>query len=98
MTGDDPVTNRFTLPPLARAFLTIAGILALVDTFNVFTAIHDAAEHGQRLSAWRNDLAQFASDGRPQLRRNFADVPVYGNCLTSDIGSMIELSPPTNAR
>ncbi|HXS49042.1 MAG TPA: LytTR family DNA-binding domain-containing protein [Sphingomicrobium sp.] len=52
MTGDDPVTNRFTLPPLARAFLTIAGILALVDTFNVFTAIHDAAEHGQRLSAW----------------------------------------------
>jgi hypothetical protein len=35
---------------------------------------------------------------RPQLRRNFADVPVYSNCLTSDIGPMIELSPRTNAR
>ena len=35
---------------------------------------------------------------RPQLRRNFADVPVYGNCLTSDIASMIDLSPPTNGR
>ncbi|HKX92784.1 MAG TPA: hypothetical protein VJM15_10225 [Sphingomicrobium sp.] len=35
---------------------------------------------------------------RPQLRRNFADVPIYGNCLTSDIGPMIDLSPPTGAR
>jgi hypothetical protein len=52
MSGEDRMTNRFTLPPLARAFLTIAGFLVLVDTFNVFTAIHDAAEHGQRLSAW----------------------------------------------
>jgi hypothetical protein len=52
MSGNDRVTNRFTRSPLARAFLTIAAFVALVDTFNVFTAIHDAAEHGQRLSAW----------------------------------------------
>jgi hypothetical protein len=52
MSGDDRVTIRFIPSPLVRAFLTIAGFLVLVDTFNVFTAIHDAAEHGQRLSAW----------------------------------------------
>ena len=52
MSGDDRVTIRLTPSPLVRAFLTIAGFLVLVDTFNVFTAIHDAAEHGQRLAAW----------------------------------------------
>jgi hypothetical protein len=35
---------------------------------------------------------------RPQLQRNLADVPVYGNCLTSHIGQMVDLSPPPNAR
>jgi hypothetical protein len=35
---------------------------------------------------------------RPQLQRNLADVPVYGNCLTSHIGQMLEPSPPPNAR
>jgi hypothetical protein len=52
MSGDDRVTTRFTLPPLARAFLTIAALVVLVDTLNVFTAIHDSAEHGQHLPAW----------------------------------------------
>lgn len=52
MSGDGRVTNFLRLSPVARAVLTIAGFVALVDTFNVFTAIHDAAEHGQRLSAW----------------------------------------------
>ncbi|HEX5258281.1 MAG TPA: LytTR family DNA-binding domain-containing protein [Sphingomicrobium sp.] len=52
MSGDDRVTTRFNPSPLVRAFLTIATFVALVDTFNVFTAIHDAAEHGQHLPAW----------------------------------------------
>lgn len=52
MSGDDRVTTRFNPSPLVRAFLTIAAFVALVDTFNVFTAIHDAGEHGQRLPAW----------------------------------------------
>jgi hypothetical protein len=51
-SSDDRVTNRFAPSALARALLTIAALLVLVDTFNVFTAIHDAAEHGQRLPAW----------------------------------------------
>jgi hypothetical protein len=34
---------------------------------------------------------------RPQLERNFADVPIYRNCLTQDVRSMISLSPPTSS-
>jgi hypothetical protein len=35
---------------------------------------------------------------RPQLQRNFADVPVYRGCATLNVKSMIDLSPPTELR
>jgi hypothetical protein len=52
MTGDTAVTNRMRVRGVAGAVLVIAAFGALVDTFNVFTALHDAAEHGQRLRLW----------------------------------------------
>ena len=52
MSGDDRVTDGLRLSPLARAYLTIGALIALVDTFNVFTAKHDAAEYGRRLATW----------------------------------------------
>ncbi|WP_155263747.1 hypothetical protein [Sphingomonas segetis] len=33
---------------------------------------------------------------RAQLQHNFADVPVYGGCLTPDIKRLIDLTPPTS--
>lgn len=30
---------------------------------------------------------------KPQVQRNFADVPTYQNCLTRDVGSMLTLAP-----
>lgn len=35
---------------------------------------------------------------RPQLRYNFADVPVYDGCLTREIKPLIDLTPPTYPR
>ncbi|HEX5237905.1 MAG TPA: LytTR family DNA-binding domain-containing protein [Sphingomicrobium sp.] len=61
MSGDDRVTNRIHLSPLARAFLTIAAFSAIIDTFNIFTAIHDAAEHGKRLAAWEPAVWEYTS-------------------------------------
>ena len=53
--------KRTRLPDLARAYLTIAAFLAVVDTFNIFTAIHDAAEHGARLPAWEPATWEYTS-------------------------------------
>ena len=53
MTGAAGGINFFRLPRLARAVLAVAMFGALVDTLNVFTAIHDAAEHGQLLPLWK---------------------------------------------
>jgi LytTr DNA-binding domain len=52
MSSEDRVTKGFRLSPIAGAFLTIAAFVALVDTFNIFTAIHDSAELGRHLAAW----------------------------------------------
>jgi hypothetical protein len=35
---------------------------------------------------------------RAQVQLNFADVPVYRDCVTRDIKPMIDLSPPTYPR
>lgn len=61
MSGSNRVTKESGLSPLARAFLTITALVALVDTFNVFTAVHDAAEHGQRLSVWEPSVWESTS-------------------------------------
>jgi hypothetical protein len=52
MNGEAAVTNPARVPRLLWAVLVIAAFAAIVDTFNVFTAIHDAAEHGERLAVW----------------------------------------------
>ena len=46
--GTDGEFNR----PLLRAYVAILGLMALVDTVNVLTALHDAARRGQALAAW----------------------------------------------
>lgn len=61
MTGEAAVTNRLRSPSILRAFLVVAAFGALVDTFNVFTAIHDAAEHGQRLAFWEPATWEYTS-------------------------------------
>jgi len=52
-----------TLGSLAfrRGMLVIAVFMVLVDTVNVFTAIHDAAEHGQRLPYWEPSVWEATS-------------------------------------
>jgi hypothetical protein len=52
MTGASAVTRRMRLRPAAQAYLVIAGFTLLVNTINVFTALHDAGEHGMRLPGW----------------------------------------------
>lgn len=52
MTGADDGTKHAQLPAVMRAVLVIAILGVLVDTLNVFTALHDAAEHGQLLPLW----------------------------------------------
>jgi hypothetical protein len=47
--------------PLARAVLVIVAFSALVDTVNVFTVIHDAAEHQQKLPLWQAATWEYTS-------------------------------------
>lgn len=44
-----------------KALLVIAGVVALATTFNIFTAIHDAASHGQTLPAWQPATWEYTS-------------------------------------
>ena len=60
-TGEQRVTKRVRLSPLVQAMLVIAAFLALVTTFNIFTAIHDAAEHGQLLPLWEPASWEYSS-------------------------------------
>jgi hypothetical protein len=41
--------------------LVIAVLVALVTTFNIFTAIHDAKEHGQTLALWEPATWEYTS-------------------------------------
>lgn len=52
MIGCDAGMNPIRRAGFARAFLVIAGFCVLVNTINVFTAIHDAGEHGEHLAIW----------------------------------------------
>ena len=85
MSGELRVTKSLKLSPLALAFLTIAAFVALVDTFNVFTAIHDAADHGQRLSAWEPAVWESTSGIATLLACGI----IYG---------AIRLAPPTSVQ
>lgn len=49
------------LSPVMRAVLVITAFVALVTTFNIFTAIHDAAEHGQILAPWEPTTWEYTS-------------------------------------
>lgn len=53
MTGADNGMKHARLPPVMRAVLVIAALGAMVNTLNVFTAIHDAAEHRLFLPLWK---------------------------------------------
>lgn len=61
MNGDAGVTNPWGLSPAARAMLAIGAVVALATTFNIFTAIHDAAEHGESLAAWEPATWEYTS-------------------------------------
>jgi LytTr DNA-binding domain-containing protein len=52
MSGGAAVTKRTSPRGFAQAVLVIAAFGLLVDTINVFTAMHDAREHGARLAIW----------------------------------------------
>lgn len=49
------------LSSMVRAVLVIAAFVALVTTFNIFTAIHDSAEHGQALPLWEPATWEYTS-------------------------------------
>lgn len=59
MNGAAGVTKR--LPSVVRAMLVIAAFVALVTTFNIFTALHDAAGHGQALALWEPATWEYTS-------------------------------------
>ena len=47
------MTSGGRIPPLLRVVVVVAGFVALVDAINVFTALHDAARHGETLPLWQ---------------------------------------------
>jgi hypothetical protein len=51
----------FRLPAIASAYLTVAALVAVVDTVNVFTTIHDAAERGETLPFWMPAVWEYTS-------------------------------------
>ena len=51
-TGVASGTSRNRVPRAAQAYFVIAIFTLLVNTINVFTALHDAGEHGERLPIW----------------------------------------------
>jgi hypothetical protein len=59
MDGVAGVTRRAS--PFFRALLVIAAFVALVTTFNIFTAIHDAAERGRALPIWEPATWEYTS-------------------------------------
>jgi hypothetical protein len=61
MNGEPGVTKRVRLSQALRAWLVIGAFIAVVTTFNIFTAIHDAAEHGQSLAPWEPTTWEYTS-------------------------------------
>ncbi len=61
VSGDARVTKRMRLSRLLQALLVIFAFLALVTTFNIFTALHDAAEHGEMLALWEPAVWEYTS-------------------------------------
>jgi hypothetical protein len=61
MNSEAGVTKRMRLASALRAWLVIAAFITVVTTFNIFTAIHDAAEHGQALAAWEPTTWEYTS-------------------------------------
>jgi len=59
MKGAGAVTKQ--LPSVVRALLVIAAFVLLVTTFNIFTSIHDAAEHGRVLAPWEPATWEYTS-------------------------------------
>jgi len=61
VSGAAAVTKLARSPGFAQAVLVIAAFGLLVDTINVFTAMHDAAEHGVRLAIWEPAIWESSS-------------------------------------
>jgi hypothetical protein len=61
MSGEPRVTNGERRRSVLNAYLVIAGLVLLVTTFNIFTALHDAAEHGENLPAWEPACWEYTS-------------------------------------
>lgn len=53
--------KRVVSSPAAPALLVIAAFLAVATTFNIFTAMHDAASHGQVLPRWQPVTWEYTS-------------------------------------
>jgi hypothetical protein len=51
-SGPPGGTNGGSTPKFWRAYAAAAGLIAVVDTVNVLSALHDAARRGQSLAAW----------------------------------------------
>ena len=51
-SGEVAGPNGVPARPLRRAYLAVIGLMAVVDTVNVLSALHDAARRGQALAAW----------------------------------------------
>jgi hypothetical protein len=61
VSGEAGVTNRIRLSGPVGAYLTIAGFVVLVTTFNIFTALHDAAEARMKIAAWEPAVWEYTS-------------------------------------
>lgn len=61
MSGEASVTNGNRRRGVVRAYLAIAALVLLVTTFNIFTALHDAAEHGEMLAPWEPTCWEYTS-------------------------------------
>jgi len=55
------VIKCFRSSAAASAFLTVAALVAAVDTVNIFSTIHDAAERGQTLPLWMPAVWEYTS-------------------------------------
>lgn len=73
------------LSPVVRALFVIAGFVLLATTFNIFTSIHDAAEHGRVLAAWEPATWEYTSG-------------VAALLCCAIVYSAVRLAPPTGTR
>jgi hypothetical protein len=59
--GEGRGTSGFSGRGALRALLVIALFLALVDTINVMTTLHDSAANGTRIAAWEPVVWEYTS-------------------------------------